>query len=76
MKAFDENAKLHSKMLSPGPFFREMAIREALGRWVSELEPRLVYNHEGLFVGLCFDTPASPGRDITITVSIKGGIPI
>ena len=31
---------------------RERAIKEALGRWVSELEPVLVYDHEGKFAGL------------------------
>jgi len=54
---------------------REIAIKEALGRWVSELEPVLVYNQHMQFIGL-----THAGQDVggypPISVIIKDGIPV
>lgn len=54
---------------------RDVAIKEALGRWVSELEPVLVYNQHMQFIGLMHAGQELGGYP-TISVFIKDGIPV
>lgn len=54
---------------------REIAIKEALGRWVSELEPVLVYNQHMQFVGLTHAGQELGGYP-PVSVGIRGGIPV
>lgn len=55
---------------------RDMAIKECLGRWVSELEPVLVYESGNCrFVGLTHAGQTFGGK-IHVHVEIKGGEPI
>jgi len=56
-------------------FIRERAIKEALGRWVSELEPALAFNNDGHFTGLCL-AGAAITDTVAILVPIRGGVPI
>lgn len=71
-----DTRRLHTRDQSAvRAMIREAAVLEALQRWVSELEPMLVFNQDGRFVGLTH--AGQPlGTVLPIHVVIRDGTPI